>query len=288
MRTNREKCVMISIQGMVDHPKMHGEGYWVGYDGIGRVTPGIGGITYNFFIGDPCMELAGDHIEPGVSTRNPDPAANSAYNTLACVGNTATVISGAAAGAKGWVTGIHGGVDHVMLAFESAVLEKLTPNDSFMIKSFGQWLKLLDYPEITVMNLDPDLLDKMGITENGDGTISVPVTHIIPAHLMGAGIGVTTLMQGDYDIMTRDRKACLEAGLDTLRFGDIVMIEDQACTHGPDYLKGACTIGVIIHGDSYTAGHGPGVTALLTSRKPLIKPVINPNANLAALLDFKK
>lgn len=288
MRTNRDKLVITSIQGMVDHPKMHGEGYWVGYDGVGRVTPGIGGITYNFFIGDECMNLAGDHIEPGVSTRNPDPGANAAYNTLACVGNEATVLGGAADGAKGWVTGIHGGVDHVMLAFDQETIDKLTPNDSFMIKSCGQWLKLLDYPEIVPMNLDPNLLDKMNIVENNDGTISVPVTHVIPAHLLGAGLGVTTLMQGDYDIMAHDAQARKDYNLESLRFGDVVMIEDHACVNGPDYCKGAATIGVIIHGDSFTAGHGPGVTVLLTSRKSLIKPIINVNANIANYLNFTK
>lgn len=288
MKTNRDKLVKTSIQGFVDHPKMSGDGYWVGYDGKGRVTPGIGGITYNYFIGDGCMNLAGDHIEPGVSSCNPDPACNTAYNTLACVGNEVRVLGGAADGAKGWVTGIHGGVDHVMLAFDEKTINLLTPNDSFLIKSFGQWLRLEDYPEIVAMNLDPDLLDKMNIQENEDGTLSVPVTHVLPAHLLGAGLGVTTLMQGDYDIMAHDLQARKEYHLDTLRFGDIVMIEDHTCVNGPDYLKGAVTIGVIIHGDSYTAGHGPGVTVLLTSKKSLIKPILDENANIANYLGFKK
>jgi len=52
-------------------------------------------------------------------------------------------------------------------------------------KAYGQGLKLLDYPEIKVFNLDPSLLEKMNVKEINDGTIEVPVTCEIPAKLMG-------------------------------------------------------------------------------------------------------
>ncbi len=288
MRTNVQQCVMQSILGKVDHPKMRGDGNWVGFDGKGRILPGTGAITYNFFIGDRCMGIAGDHVEPGVSTRNMEAAENTAYNTLACVGNRATVISGDAKGAVGIVTGIHGGIDHVMLAFDQATLELLTGNDQFQIRAFGQGLELLDYPEITVMNTDPQLLEKMNIVENPDGTLGVPVTHVIPAALMGSGLGSTTMKSGDYDIMTHDPDALKEYQLDTLRFGDLVLIQDHVNLNGPDYLKGAVTVGIIVHSDSFTSGHGPGVTVLMTSRKPLIRPILDAHANLAELVDFKK
>ena len=288
MRTNKEKCAIQSIQGKTDHPKMRGNGYRVGFDGKGRIIPATGGITYNFFIGDSCMGIAGDHIEPGVSTRHSSELENSAYNTLACVGNPAVIISGEAKGAKGYVTGIHGGIDHVMLAFEASVLEKLNYDDSFLIRSYGQGLDLLDYPEIVVMNLDPELLDKMGIVENGDGSITVPVTHVVPAELMGSGLGSATMMSGDYDIMTHDPEAVKKYGLASLRFGDIVMIEDHNNINGPDYIKGARTIGVIVHGDSFSSGHGPGVTVLLACKTTKILAKIDPEANIAKYLNFKK
>lgn len=288
MRTNKEKCAMQSIQGTVDHPKMRGDGYRVGFDGKGRIIPATGGITYNFFIGDGCMGLAADHLEPGVSTRNMEANENNAYNVLACIGNKATVISGEAKGSVGWVSGVHGGIDHVMLAFDAATLEKLTGDDKFLIKSYGQGLCLLDHPEITVMNLDPELLEKLNIVENADGTISIPVTHVVPAELMGSGLGSSTTMSGDYDIMTHDPESYAQYHLDTLRFGDIVMIENHSNVNGPDYLKGAVTVGVICHSDSFTSGHGPGVTVLFTSRKSLIQPIMSENANLAHYFHFKK
>lgn len=207
MKTNVEKVVKMSIQGGVHHPIMRFPGYRVGHDGVARIIPATAGITYNFFIGDSCIGLAGDHIEPGVSSKNANEFENAAYNTLACVGNEAIVISGDAKGAKGIVTGKHGGADHVMLAFDQKTLDKLTVNDQFLIKAYGQGLELLDYPDIKVMNIDPSLLDKLNIKENKDGTISVPVKAISPAYLMGSGLGASTLQSGDYDIMLHDEKS---------------------------------------------------------------------------------
>ena len=286
IKFNKEQLVMQSVQGKV-HPPIMKRQYRVGSDGRPWILPATGGITYNFQIGDGCMGLAGDHVEPGVSTKNPDPAMDMAYNTLTCVGNQAKVITGEAKGAVGYVTGKHGGIDHVMIAFEQEVLEKLTIDDQFLVKACGQGMTLTDYPEIAVMNLDPELLNNMGI-EDQDGCLVVPVTKVIPAALMGSGLGSDTMLSGDYDIMTRDAKSFAELGLQELRFGDIVMIQDHCNDHGPDYCQGAVTIGVIIHGDSYISGHGPGVTVLMSCRTPKIKAKLDPNANLANYLNFKK
>ena len=48
MKTNREKLPMMSVSGSVDHPGLHGDGYWVGYDGYGRIAMSVGGIVYNY------------------------------------------------------------------------------------------------------------------------------------------------------------------------------------------------------------------------------------------------
>jgi hypothetical protein len=44
------------------------------------------------------------------------------------------------------------------------------------------------------------------------------------------------------------------------------------------------TIGVVVHSDCKGAGHGPGVTTVMTCSTSLIKPVIDPRANIADLL----
>ncbi|GAJ04237.1 unnamed protein product, partial [marine sediment metagenome] len=192
LRTNKEKLVMISVQGRVSYP-VRRSAYTVTYDGKPIVVPGVGGITYNIKVGDKAFGWEADHVEPGVSTvvneEKRDAPLNYAYNTLACVGNQARVISGDAKVAVGIVTGHHGGIEHVLIDFTQETLEKLCIGDKILIKAYGQGLKLLDYPEIKVFNLDPSLLEKMNVKEINGGTIEVPVTCEIPAKLMGSGLG---------------------------------------------------------------------------------------------------
>lgn len=286
MKLNKEHLVMMSVQGSVDHPGMAGSAYRVGYDGYGRITMGTGGITYNYKIGDVCMGIEGDHIEPGVSLKNPVDKENNALQALACIGNHAKIISGDAKGHTGYVTGKHGGVDHVMVYFDEETLELMTSDDKVLIKAYGQGLKLLEHRDIHVMNIDPILFEKLGIKEHTD-YVEVPVVTCIPAYLMGSGLGSATTMLGDYDIMTQDKKANEEFKINDLKFGDIVMIMDHDNQNGPHYLQGAVSVGVIVHSDSFTSGHGPGVCVIMSSKTGNIKPILDKEANIANYLQVK-
>lgn len=84
-----------------------------------------------------------------------------------------------------------------------------------------------------------------------------------------------------------DEEVVAEHKLDTLRFGDLVAIIDADHTYGRIYRTGSVSIGVIVHSRSWTAGHGPGVTTLFTSKEGRIETVIDPDANLAALLRIR-
>lgn len=89
---------------------------------------------------------------------------------------------------------------------------------------------------------------------------------------------------GDYDIMTTDREFIKNHNIDKLRFGDFVALIDHDNIYGRSFRKGAITIGIVIHGDCLLAGHGPGVSTLLSARKPIIEPIIDPDANIAKIL----
>ncbi len=286
LRTNKDKLVMMSIQGKVVNPYgMRGHG--IDAEGKPFMLPGTGGIVYNVKVGDPAFGWEGDHIEPCVSSildeKERYAGPNVGYVFYACIGNEAVIVSGDAKKKKGVVTGHHGGAEHVMIDFPQVAIEKLTHDDKIMIKGFGQGLKLLDYPEIAIYNLDPELFLKMGITPAG-GKIRVPVTARIPAELMGSGTGSLMMGGGDYDIMTTDRKYIKRHGLDKLRFGDMVALMDHDNLYGRSFREGAVTIGIIIHGDCRFAGHGPGVSTLLSASKPIIEPFISPNANIARIM----
>ena len=61
-------------------------------------------------------------------------------------------------------------------------------------------------------------------------------------------------------------------------------ILDHDNRFGRAYRQGAVSVGVVVHSDCMRAGHGPGVTTLMTCASPLIEPVLDPAANLADLL----
>ncbi len=286
LRTNAEKLVMMSIQGKVANPGARGA-HGVDSEGKPFHLPGTGGIVYNIKVGDPAFGWEADHVEPCVSTildeKHRYDRPNTGYVFYACVGNEAIIKSDEAKGKKGVVTGHHGGAEHVMIDFPDSILEKMTLETKILIKGHGQGLKLLDYPDIAIYNLDPNLLHKMHIKQKGK-RIQVPVTAKIPAELMGSGTGAMMMTGGDYDIMTTDKKFIRKYNIDNLRFGDFVALMNHDNVYGRSYRKGAVTIGIVIHGDCRYAGHGPGITTLLSSRAPIIEPVINPNANIARIM----
>jgi len=277
LKTNRDFLPIVSVQGQVVQPGSRGPKI----DSNGKVhyIPGVGGITYNVKIGDKCCGWVGDHIEPGVSTKNRDEVLNAGYNTYSCIGNEAVIVSGDAKGAKGFVTGKHGGAEHVMICFDDSVLAKMTNEDKVLIKACGQGMQLTDHPEIALRSVSPALLDKMNITEESGG-IKVGVAKIVPAKLMGSGLGFTPVHNGDYDITLNDKALAEEYGLFDLRFGDIVAITDADNRFGRLYFTGAVSIGVVCHSDSLVPGHGPGVTTLMSALDGKIVPFVDEKANL--------
>ena len=284
IKLNTDDLIRLSVTGEIDHPTLRKTGYVINASGRVEVYPSVGGISYNARVGDRAIGWMADHVEPGVSIANTGKPAgeyspNAALNVLACIGNRAEVITGEMKGAIGYVTGKHGGIDHVMVDYENSVLERLQIGDRILIKSFGVGLRLLDFfPDILAMNVDPDLLLKLNI-EISD-KLRFGVTHMIPAKLMGAGIGNSSAHTGDYDIQVFDKKAIEEYRLNHLRFGDIVAIIDSDASYGWIYHEGAVTIGVIAHSNSVISGHGPGVTTIMTSPGGKIEPFFDKTANI--------
>jgi hypothetical protein len=287
LRINQPDLVMVAVMGQIAHPVGAANPYRIGNDGIPRILPATGGIVLNHRVGDRCVGLAGDHIEPGVALHNNNReivgsrnGPNLALITYACVGNRARVISGPCTGQLGLVTGKHGGVDHVLVDFPPQVLQRLQIGDRIQIYSHGLGLQLTNYPNIQVSNCSPKLLQRWGIIATSR-SLNVPVTHLIPAAIMGSGLGKNTPWRGDYDIQLFDPDICRRYHLNTLRFGDFVAITDADTSHGPSYRQGQITIGIIVHGDSTVSGHGPGVTPLLTGSAQQLHPIRDPAANLA-------
>jgi len=292
LRTNVDKLVKISVMGEVASPIVGRSVYNISATGTPLILPGVGGITYNLRVGDPACGWEADHVEPAVSVENKenDPrygqGANAAFNVLSCVGNEAIVVSGDAKGAKGVVTGKHGGIEHVLVDFQPETLEKLMLGDKILVKAYGVGLKLTDFPDIKVMNMDPRFLETLNPKASGE-KLEVPVAHIVPAAIMGSGLGANQAHSGDYDIQLFDEKVIEQYGLEDLRLGDLVAIIDADHSFGRIYRQGAISVGIVIHTNCVTAGHGPGVTSLMTSPSGKIIPEIDAKANIACLLKLR-
>lgn len=287
IKTNKEFLVMQSVGGKVHSPTIASP-YRISRDGEPMILPATGGISYNVKVGDSCMTWVGDHVEPGVSVKNDNVNENNALMVLGCIGNTAKIMTGDAKGATGFVTGGHGGIEHTLVYFDEETLEKLNIDDKILVKAFGQGLKIEGFDDVVCMNIDPALLEKMEIKITEDGCLEVPVATEIPPYLMGSGVGSATAFSGDYDIMTGDKEANEKYGINELRFGDIVLLQDCNNCFGRDYLKGSVTIGVVVHSDCIKAGHGPGVIAIMSCPVSKIRGRKDKNANIAYYLGITK
>lgn len=285
-KTNENKLIKIAVQGRVAAAMQFGD-FEVAHDGKPFTLPSTGGIVYNVKTGDSAFGWAGDHIEPGVSALLDEgrrsSKTNLGFNFLACVGNKAKIRNGDAKGAEGVVTGHHGGVEHVTIDFDNDTLSRMSLDDKILIEGYGQGLQLLDFSDISLYNLDPQVLYKMPIKPVG-AHLQIGVTTLIPAELMGSGMGHNNIGTGDCDVMTHDANTVKKYKLDKICLGDFVAIMDHDHTYGRTFRKGAVTIGIVVHANSALPGHGPGVSTLMTCANGSLKPVLDPRANLARIL----
>ena len=286
---------MITVMGTVASPIVGTSAYRTGQDGQSRVLPGTGGIVLSHRVGDSCVGLAGDHVEPAVSIRNEGRSIkgerdgpNQALQLLSCIGNVARVFSGAATGSVGVVTGKHGGIDTVLVDFPIDVMRKLAIGDKIQVYAHGTGAMLMQHPAIAVFNSSPRLLGHWGLKSMEDGRLVVPISHVIPSSVMGSGLGKSDVSRGDYDIQMFDPETIRKHNLGTLRFGDMVAISDADHRFGRSFAQGYCAIGCVVHGESSVAGHGPGVTTLLSGPNTAFLLRRKSDANLASILNIRQ
>ena len=284
--TNKNKLLTLAVQGQIA-PAQPARSYTATWDGRPKLAIGIGGINYNLKIGDKVFGWAnGDRATVGVAAEGiGEDRFSSAWLTYTCIGNKAEVISGEAARTKGFYIGRHAGSDDLIWFPQNAV-EKLALNDKIQVKARGVGLKIEGFEDVRVNKLSPELLEKMGITIER-GQLVVPVVMEIPGHIMGSGLGFPFIEALDYDVQTTCPEIVEEYGLEKLRLGDLVAIKGHYDVYAPGRYEGAVTIGVVIHGFSDLAGHGPGMNPVLSALPGKIKTRLDPNANTAHYLGIR-
>ena len=292
-RLNLSQLAMIATLGEIVPPTQGKSPYRIDRNGVPRLLPGPGGIVVSHRVGDPCVGLAADHLEPGVaiqcrqkSLKGTMDAANLAVNSYACIGNRALVVSGPCQGRQGVVTGKHGGVNHVLIDFPTGVLRRLRIGDRIQVYTYGLGVRLDDHPRLSVINASPRLLRRWGL-RSAPPKLFVPVTHRLPAAIMASGIGRDNTVRGDYDIQLSDPEMRRRFGLDRLRFGDLVAIQHADNRFGRSWHGEYTSVGVVVHGDSVKAGHGPGVVTLISGESRYLELVADAKANLAKVLGLR-
>jgi hypothetical protein len=288
--SNLDKLVSLSVMGQIATPSFPGlpaEPYRLASDGTPFLLPTYGSIVYNVSVGDSAYGWLADCIHPGISINLANDNGNRGLRVLSCVGNTAVVMSGDAKGAKGVVTGKSGRFsEHVIVHFAKKTREKMAIGDKIIVRAKGVGMQFLDHSDIYLKGCAPELLESLKPETKTDGKLEVPVVANVPAHLLGAGAGLDS-EGGSVHIQTTDKKALKEAGLDTLRLGDVVALENYDSRYQHGYLRGAIGIGVIGQGDSPRAGYGPGITVIMTSSNGGIVTKQSKDINLKSLLTLE-
>jgi hypothetical protein len=289
MSDNRSQLVGVAVQGSIVSPQcpaLPASPYIIGADGTPSLLPPPGGIVYNVAIGDSAYGWVADMVQPGVSIAAPA-GANLALRGLACIGNEAIVITGNAKGARGTVTGKSGRfAEHVIIHFDAGVLDSLALDDQILVRAIGRGLALSDAAEVQLKSISPALLDALEVESSESAEVVVAVMAEVPAVLMGAGSGLTS-EAGCVQIQTDDPAAISKCGLEGLRLGDVVAVNDFDCRWGNGFVEGAMTIGIVVHGDSVRGGHGPGVTPIMTAVGNRIRPQVTARRNIADLLGLR-
>jgi hypothetical protein len=249
--------VAVNLLGQVEHPVFGDSPYRIDADGAPYVPVGDGGLVLGVRLGDSVFDTAGDHVAPGACLVHHDDAARHALVLYACIGNRAEVRTGAAAGAIGAVIGKRGETGRVITGFGADELAAMRPGDQVSVRAVGQgarpdWLPA----EVTLMNLDPDLLPKLPVSPGTHG-IEVSVAAVIPARMAGNGLGRPA------PAWCLDLQVSAADGIN-LRFGDLVAITDIDARYNLGYRRDWLTIGVLGHGASPLPGHGPGMTVIAT------------------------
>lgn len=279
LTTNADRLVTQILTGEVWPANSDRHAYRVDADGTPFLLPGMGGVTLGVHPGDPAVGYAADHLEPGLSVRHRDEAANLAVHYLTCVGNVVTVRSGPAAGARGRVIGQHA---YVLVDFAEDDLASISTGEQVVVRAHGQGLRFPDHEDVVVKNLDPALVTALGWDTGPDGRLKVAVAARVPASAVGAGAGMysefaNTDLMGAYLGQGDD----LSLGLESLRIGDLVLLEDQDHRFGRGYRPGWWTIGVISTGHCRLFGHGPGPSTLASGPAAAFDVTVDPSANLA-------
>jgi len=161
----------------------------------------------------------------------------------------------------------------------------LAVGDQILVRAEGVGMALPDCPGVACKSLSPKLFGLLP-KRMEDGVLKIGVAGVVPAHFVGAGLGLTS-EGGSLHIQSTDRTVLAELGLDTLRLGDLVAVQDTDSRYNHGYLRGAMSIGIVGQTDGPRPGYGPGMTIVMTAPAGQLGWFSDPASNIADMLGLK-
>ncbi|MFN8622650.1 MAG: DUF4438 domain-containing protein [Chloroflexota bacterium] len=283
-RDDREHLVRVAVAGQVAPARLGHDLPWTDVDGRPVVLPGNGGVAIGVHAGDPVDRWAGDHLMVGATIEDPEgnPAVAGPLHQLACLGDRVRLGDGTLLGV---VAGKRGGLAPGFLPPQLVSVEApderlatLLPGVRVVLEAVGRGLSLSDHPDIGVLNLSPALLDRVPLALR-DGALVARVRATVPARAMGPGMGQDPWI-GDIEIA--DPTALSPAV--ALAYGDLVAICDLDGRVSRYRRPGHVAIGAVAHGPSPAAGHGVGLTVILSGPSAALSVELDDDASLASAL----
>ena len=281
---NRAALVAVAATGRVAPARLFPELLDRGRDGTVTILPGHGGVALGVHAGDAVERWLADHLTVGAAIEDADgsPAVPGPLHQLACVGN---VVRDAAGRRLGVVAGKRGGLapgflppNLVAVEAPDERLASLVPGDRVVVEALGRGLALLERPEVALLNLAPRALDALPLDEEG-GRLRIAARAVVPSRAVGPGLGQDPWI-GDLEIAD---PSALEP-LVELRFGDLVAFGAVDGAGGRFHRPGYVAVGLVAHGPSPAAGHGVGVTLLLSGPEERLAVHVEAGASLARAL----
>lgn len=278
--------IATNTSGVIEHPGLDAGPYLIDADGRPFVPTGVGGVVIGLALGDSVFDFDADAASPAASLVHPEPAARAALTAFACLGNPVTVRTGRAAGERGAVLGKRGEQGRVLAWFPPEVTAVLTPGDAMSVRAMGQGAQLAG-PVADLggrlLNVDPGFLPGLPITL-GAKAVRVGVRGRVGSKLIGNGIG-RPAHQWDLDLqVTADTSASL--GLQQLRIGDLVAVQDLDVRHNTGYRRGWVTIGVVTTTVSPRPGHGAGLMPILCIPEHVLTLDLQPAHHVGVTADL--
>lgn len=282
---NRSRLVTAAVAGRVTPPRVHSEALQPDRQGRAYLLPGTGGVYPDVHLGDPVERWLGDHLMVGASIEDETsgPAEPGPLHRLACLGNRVRNGSGEPVGV---VVGKRGGLapgflppSLVSVEAPPERLARLAPGTRVVVEAVGRGLQLVDWPDVQLLNVSPQLLDVLPMRVAAR-RLEIAVRSIVPSRAAGAGIGQDAWI-GDLEIADPD--AWRPEGGD-LVFGDLVAFDAIDGRFGRYWRPGFVSVGAVAHGPSPAPGHGIGVTILASGPAEQLRPVVTAAGTVAAAL----